>query len=124
MLPDKVLADAGFDLYCAEYADEFERHGGSFGAGANINAAVTRLPDSEYIPIMREYVAELENFSLTCDLASPQECIGRRQANRNGAHVPHDRTCDLQARVNRRRETISSEISNTPKLCTGIRRCR
>jgi hypothetical protein len=60
MLSDKVLADAGFWLYCSEYADEFEQHGGSFGAGAEITHCVDRLDDDKYIPIMRKYVEKLE----------------------------------------------------------------
>ncbi len=59
MLSDKVLADAGFWLYCSEYADVFEEHGGSFGGGAEITQCVDRLADEKYVPIMREYEAEL-----------------------------------------------------------------
>jgi DNA-directed RNA polymerase subunit RPC12/RpoP len=68
MLSDKTLADAGFWLYCSEYADEFERHGGSFGAGAEITQCVDRLADEKYVPIMRKYEAELaKGWGMPCE---------------------------------------------------------
>jgi hypothetical protein len=59
MLSDRVLLDGGFWLYCSEYADEFEAHGGSFGPGAEITHCVDRPPDEKLLPIMRGYEKKL-----------------------------------------------------------------
>jgi hypothetical protein len=60
-LTDYTLMKAGFDLYCAEYADVFEEHGGSFGGGAVINDCVAKPDTNRLIEIMRVYEQELAN---------------------------------------------------------------
>ena len=54
MLSDDVLLKAGHYCYCLEYADVFEEHGGSFGAGAQIEHCVEEAPAGKLLPIMRE----------------------------------------------------------------------
>jgi hypothetical protein len=58
-LSDEVLLKAGHPLYCSEYADEFEAHGGSFGAGAEITLCVDEAPKDKLLVIMRKYEESL-----------------------------------------------------------------
>lgn len=58
-LSDAVLLKGGFPLYCSEYADLYEQHGGSFGAGAEITNYVPDPPEDKLLAILREYEQEL-----------------------------------------------------------------
>ncbi len=61
MLSDEVLLRAGHFLYTSEYADEYNRKGGCFGAGAQLEHCVDRAPDEKLLPIMRKYEQRLSD---------------------------------------------------------------
>ena len=54
MLSDDVLLKAGHYCYCLEYADVFEEHGGSFGAGAQNENRGGKAPAGKPPPLTRE----------------------------------------------------------------------
>lgn len=59
MFSDNVLYEAGHCLYALEFADEFERRGGSFGA-VELTTAVDRLSPAEHGPLIRPLIDKID----------------------------------------------------------------
>jgi hypothetical protein len=58
-LSDEIILRAGHYLYCGEYATEYEKHGGCFGMGAQIEQHVRKAPPGRLLPILRKYERKL-----------------------------------------------------------------